>query len=143
MQIIPFGQLNIYKDDLAEPPKPGPNVSMDDDGTIHITDMEWNEHILKRIGLAQKVQIDEHNWKVVQLTAQPIEEGSDEWIKDQDIKLTTPNLHRRVDPQEPTEESEEAKPRDYSIKISNKDSYRTTTKYLKNVDEDGNELEIP
>lgn len=47
-------------------------------------------------------------------------------IKDQN-GYTHPNLHRRIDPQEPPKESDELLPRDYSIGIYGLNSYRTTT----------------
>ena len=55
--------------------------------------------------------------------------------------FTHPNLHRRIDPQQPSDGSVEYKPRDYSIGISNVYSYRTTK--INTHDEDSEDSEIP
>lgn len=58
-----------------------------------------------------------------------------------EVGFTHPNLHRRIDPQEPTPESGELAPREYSVNICGKNSYRTTTICVH--DEDSETSEIP
>ena len=64
----------------------------------------------------------------------------DELEKD-GIGFTHPNLHRRIDPQQPEEDSGELQPRSYTVNIYGGDSYRTTTIYVH--DEDSETSEIP
>lgn len=54
--------------------------------------------------------------------------------------LTNPNLHRRIDPQQP-EDPVEIKPRSYILSVNGYNSYRTTTKYIH--DEESTTDEIP
>lgn len=48
-----------------------------------------------------------------------------------ELGFTNPNLHRRIDPQDPPaaddDRNQEVAPRDYDLKIQNVHSYRTTT----------------
>lgn len=57
-----------------------------------------------------------------------------------DLGFTNPNLHRRIDPQEPTTEGAVA-PNSYVIGIYGKNSHRTVTLYLH--DEESTTSEIP
>lgn len=63
----------------------------------------------------------------------------DEQAKD-DIGYTNPNLHRRVDPQQPTD-PDKVKPDSYQLGIYGTNSYRTTTTYYH--DEESTTCEIP
>ena len=79
--------------------------------------------------------------------------------KDQNVGFTSPNLHRRVDPQEPPKPedpnydpddpdsvdrsylNQEIKPRDYELSVQGVHSYRTTTYNVH--DEESITTEIP
>lgn len=76
--------------------------------------------------------------KVSQGAAKLVSE--DDIIRD-DAGFTHPNLHRRVDPQIPSEDSQEHKPREYKLGISNVNSYRTTEIHYH--DEESTTSEIP
>lgn len=54
---------------------------------------------------------------------------------------TAPNLHRRIDPSQPSEGSGEVSPRTYVIQISGVCSYRTTQLHVH--DEDSRTSEVP
>ena len=56
-----------------------------------------------------------------------------------DHGFTNPNLHRRIDPKDPTEASKQVLPASYKLSVQNLNSYRTTHKYYENGLED-NEL---
>ena len=71
----------------------------------------------------------------------PAKLASAEDLARDELGYTHPNLHRRIDPQQPEESSQEYKPRDYSIGISNVNSYRTTT--INTHNEDSETSEIP
>lgn len=70
-------------------------------------------------------------------TARPANE--EELAKDE-LGFTNPNLHRRIDPQQPTD-PEEVLPRGYMFAIENGTSYRTTI--INTHDEDSETSEIP
>ena len=56
--------------------------------------------------------------------------------------FVNPNLHRRVDPQEPAPESDEVRPRSYILGVyDGLNSYRTETIYTH--DEESTTCEIP
>jgi len=57
------------------------------------------------------------------------------------IGYTNPNLHRRIDPQEPLPESEELAPREYVLAIQTVNSYRTMR--INYHDENSQTTEIP
>lgn len=64
------------------------------------------------------------------------------------LGFTNPNLHRRIDPQAPTEELKEQgelRPREYTVGIYGTDSYRTTHKvvHIEDPDENFTQEEIP
>ena len=81
------------------------------------------------------------------------------YTKDIDVGFTNPNLHRRVDPQEPPEPTDpnydptdpksvdrsylnkEIEPRQYELEIMGVHSYRTTTKIVHS--EESIDTEIP
>lgn len=67
--------------------------------------------------------------------------ASQDDLKRDEVGFTHPNLHRRIDPQQLTIDSQEYHPRDYSIGISSVNSYRTTT--IHHHDEETEEDEIP
>lgn len=71
----------------------------------------------------------------------PAKPATPEDIAYDELGTTNPNLHRRVDPQEPTAESGEVAPREYSIGIYGTHSYRTTKISLH--DEDSETSEVP
>lgn len=68
----------------------------------------------------------------------------DELAKDA-TGFTNPNLHRRVDPQDPKEAADvldqEVGPRDYKLTVSKLHSYRTT--HINTHDEESEISEIP
>lgn len=68
-----------------------------------------NEDPLKRMGQGPAKKADEHDL------------ARDKW------GFTSPNLHRRIDPQYPETSTGELLPRDYQIGIYQGDSYRTTS----------------
>ena len=68
-----------------------------------------------------------------------IDPASEEQVLD-DIGFTNPNLHRRIDPQEPTTEGAVA-PNSYSIGIYGKNSHRTVKLHLH--DEESTTSETP
>lgn len=53
-----------------------------------------------------------------------------------DHGFTNPNLHRRIDPKDPSEESKEVLPASYKLSVQDVNSYRTTHKYYENGLED-------
>lgn len=53
-----------------------------------------------------------------------------------DHGFTNPNLHRRIDTKDPTEESKQVLPPSYKLSVQNVNSYRTTHKYYENELED-------
>lgn len=59
----------------------------------------------------------------------PAHIATSEEIALDDHGLTNPNLHRRIDPQPPTDPTE-LKPRDYMLAVHGYNSYRTITQYL-------------
>ena len=70
----------------------------------------------------------------------------DQVAYDKDVAgFTNPNLHRRIDPQEPEQDenplNQEVAPRDYKLEIHGVHSYRTTTYNVH--DEDSITTEIP
>lgn len=67
--------------------------------------------------------------------------ASDDDLQRDDSGFTHPNLHRRIDPQSPDDDSLEYHPREYSLGISSVNSYRTTTIHYH--DEETTEDEIP
>lgn len=67
-----------------------------------------------------------------------IEPGSLEEQRDE-IGYTNPNLHRRIDPQEPT--APMVKPNTYKLTIQNNNSYRLTQRHTH--DEDSTTSEVP
>lgn len=69
-----------------------------------------------------------------------VEDPSEELTKDT-IGFTGPNLHRRIDPQQPPESSPCLSPNSYSLGIYGMDSYRTVTEYVH--DENSTTSEIP
>lgn len=70
----------------------------------------------------------------------PWKEASDEDVAKDEKGFTMPNLHRRLDPQQPTSLYEVA-PREYQIGVYEKDSYRTTK--INTHDEESEYDEIP
>lgn len=62
-------------------------------------------------------------------------------LEKDEIGYTHPNLHRRIDPQEPSPDSGEVAPREYRLNIYGKNSYRTTV--INTHDEDSETSEIP
>lgn len=70
----------------------------------------------------------------------PWKEASDEDVAKDEKGFTMPNLHRRLDPQQPTS-SYEVAPREYQIGVYEKDSYRTTK--INTHDEESEYDEIP
>lgn len=71
--------------------------------------------------------------------ATKIESNSLESTKDE-FGYTQPNLHRRVDPQEPNDDTETS-PREYKLGVYGLDSYRTTE--INYHDEESETSEIP
>ncbi len=71
----------------------------------------------------------------------PATEATAEDIAKDEEGITKPNLHRRIDPKQPQAGSEEYKPRDYKLNVSNLNSYKQTT--INTHDEDGINNEIP
>lgn len=67
--------------------------------------------------------------------------ASEEDLKKDKLGYTHPNLHRRVDPQQPAEDSGEVSPRDYRLGIYSVNSYRTTR--VNTHDEESSESEVP
>lgn len=59
-----------------------------------------------------------------------------------DLGFTNPNLHRRIDPQGPPEDSEEKLPRDYILAVKSVYSYRQTTINYHDEDDDSRS-EVP
>lgn len=70
----------------------------------------------------------------------PAKVASGEDEQRQQIGFTNPNLHRIVEPLEPTDK-EETRPRDYMFSIQGYDSYRTTEIFYH--DEEQTDKEIP
>lgn len=66
--------------------------------------------------------------------------SDDDLIRDE-VGYTHPNLHRRIDPQLPDDDSKEYHPRDYDLGIYSVNSHRTTTIHYH--DEDTDEDETP
>lgn len=60
---------------------------------------------------------------------------------DEDLGVTNPNLHRRVELHDPPTGSDEVAPRQYSLGIYGTHSYRTTT--ISYHDEDSETSEVP
>lgn len=54
--------------------------------------------------------------------------------------LTNPNLHRRIDPQQPPEDSGEVLPREYKFSIAGWDSYRNTKNFIQDENSDSSEI---
>lgn len=71
--------------------------------------------------------------KMAQGPARPI--NDDEKALD-NHGFTNPNLHRRIDPKDPSEESKEVLPASYKLSVQDVNSYRTTHKYYENGLED-------
>lgn len=83
--------------------------------------------------------------------------ATDEDLQRDEYGYTHPNLHRRIDPQQPdTNETGEVAPRDYRLEILGVNSYRTTTKhfhddvcegdvvhYREVAQEDGTKIRVP
>lgn len=61
----------------------------------------------------------------------PATPATEEDLERDELGFTNPNLHRRVDPQDPPTaddpRNQEIAPRDYTLGIQNVHSYRTTT----------------
>lgn len=72
--------------------------------------------------------------------AKVVEPNSNEDKKDQ-FGITNPNLHRRVDPKEPENDSKETSSREYYLGIHNLNSYRTVK--INYHDEESETCEIP
>lgn len=81
------------------------------------------------------------NNKVPQTGQGPAANASDEDLRRDNTGFTHPNLHRRIDPQQSPEGSEEYQPRKYQLGIYGVNSYRTTETVLH--DEDAEDNEIP
>lgn len=75
----------------------------------------------------------------------PAKVASDEDLQRDELGFTNPNLHRRIDPQEPEIAdsilNQEKLPRGYQLTIQNVHSYRTTT--INAHDEESIDSEIP
>lgn len=71
----------------------------------------------------------------------PWHKALQEDLERDEVGYTNPNLHRRVDPQDPPEGSHKYKPNDYEIGIYSVNSYRTTESHYH--DEDTEDCEIP
>ena len=69
----------------------------------------------------------------------PWKPAEDEDISKDNLGYTHPNLHRRLDIQQPTD-PKELLPREYQVGIYGRDSYRTTTIYMHDEDDEYNEI---
>ena len=65
--------------------------------------------------------------------------SEDDLIRDE-VGFTHPNLHRRIDPQEPSADSKEYHPRDYSLGIYSVNSHRTTESHYHDEETDLDEI---
>ena len=64
-------------------------------------------------------------------SGKPLDEEA--FVKDTEVGFTNPNLHRRIDPQQPNEQSSaegEHAPREYCVGIYGVNSYRTEHKVV-------------
>ena len=75
----------------------------------------------------------------------PATPASEEDLARDELGFTNPNLHRRIDPQEPPvaddPRNQEVAPRSYQLDVQNVHSYRTTT--INVHDEDSTDDETP
>lgn len=71
----------------------------------------------------------------------PARPADAEDIQRDDNGFTNPNLHRRINPQEPAPDSGEVAPRGYELGIYSTDSYRTV--FINTHDEESETSEIP
>lgn len=79
--------------------------------------------------------------QIVKVAQGPAKLATSEDLKKDAHGLTHPNLHTRIEPQDPSPESGEVKPTDYELTIQNVNSYRTTHKHYH--DEESSKSEIP
>lgn len=95
------------------------------------------------VGIYKDTDGDTHTYPVI--GQGPAKKASDKDLARDELGYTNPNLHRRVDPQEPKKAdnplNQEVAPRDYQLDIQNVHSYRTTK--INVHDEESTDCEIP
>lgn len=87
---------------------------------------------VRRSDFKFEYQDAEGNMKEYPVMGQGPAVPADEYDKMRDdLGFTNPNLHRRIEPQDPPKAddplNQEVQPRDYSLNLQNVHSYRTTT----------------